>query len=71
MDEAERDRREARSFALSMYEGEPCRACGGVITRDDLEAAVFAGYSRDNRSRAAHGGCWRDGPRQEEWAYPV
>ena len=41
--------------ALSMYEDEPCRICGRLLTMEDLKnGAVFAGYSDDNTSRPAH-----------------
>lgn len=47
------------NIALSMYTGEPCRICGRILTMDDVRAgAVFAGYSKDNKSRAAHKLCW-------------
>ena len=46
-------------IALSMYAGEPRRICGRLLTMDDIKAgAVFAGYSKDNKSRAAHKLCW-------------
>jgi len=45
-------------IVLSMYMDEPCRICGRNILREDLETIVFAGYSDDNTSRAAHKRCW-------------
>lgn len=46
-------------MALSMYANEPCRICGIVLSLDDVKTgAVFAGYSQDNTSRAAHKRCW-------------
>jgi hypothetical protein len=57
-------------LAMSFYAGEPCRVCGELITRDDLHDLVFAGYSKDNKSRSAHGKCWELNRPKEEWAYP-
>ena len=57
-------------MALAMYENEPCRICGENIEKAELRGLVFAGYSRDNKSRAAHGACWTKGLPQIEWAYP-
>lgn len=54
------EREMAAKLAISMYAGEPCRICGREITVDDLEIAVFAGYSDDSKSRVAHGLCWRN-----------
>lgn len=48
----------AGQLALSMYANEPCRICRRMIERSDLYALVFAGYSRDGASRAAHRVCW-------------
>jgi len=37
----------------------------------DIEGgAVFAGYSKDNKSRTAHKKCWNKNIPQEKWAYP-
>ncbi len=52
------EREQAAKMALAMYVGEPCRICGQQIT--DLKGVVFAGYSDDSTSRAAHGLCWRN-----------
>lgn len=52
------DREVAYKTALLMYVNEPCRICGRVIRREDLHDSVFAGYSKDNKSRAAHKRCW-------------
>lgn len=40
--------------------GRRCRICGAPLTNIDLQDAVFAGYSDDKTSRAAHGLCWRN-----------
>lgn len=55
---------------MMMYTNEPCRICGKLITKNDLDELVFAGYSQDNKSRAAHGDCWKKNIPQVEWAYP-
>lgn len=60
----------AIKMALSMYVDEPCRICGQMITWDDINDAVFAGYSTDNKSRSAHGECWRSGLPKHKWQYP-
>ena len=52
------DRVIAAQVAIGMYAGEPCRICGKEITVEDLHLVVFAGYSDDSKSRAAHGLCW-------------
>ena len=50
---------EFTDIALGMYVGEPCRICGLLLTVIDVkDGAVFAGYSKDNKSRAAHKICW-------------
>lgn len=55
-------------FARAMYNQEPCRICGEMIeASDDI---VFAGYSADCKSRAAHRNCWENRPPQNKWAYP-
>jgi len=46
------------NLALAMYANEPCRICGRIITHADVGVAVFAGYSEDSASRAAHQRCW-------------
>lgn len=52
---------ELTGIALSMYVGEPCRICGCLLTVIDVrDGAVFAGYSKDNKSRAAHKLCWNN-----------
>lgn len=43
---------------LMMYANEPCRICGELIQPKDLSELVFAGYSKNNVSRSAHGKCW-------------
>jgi hypothetical protein len=45
----------AARLALAMYENEPCRICGKPIV--DAAEAVFVGYSKDNKARAAHHDC--------------
>lgn len=57
-------------LALAMYANEPCRICGELIRPEDLNDAVFAGYSKYNESRAAHGQCWESKTPISEWAYP-
>ncbi len=63
-------------IALSTYGYEPCRICGKILTNEDLQTAVFAGHSQDNRSRAAHGECWQQwgiaemGDDTSHWAIP-
>lgn len=49
------------TMALHMYTGEPCRICGRILKMDDIrgDGVVFAGYSADNTSRAAHKRCWQ------------
>jgi hypothetical protein len=44
---------------LLMYSNEPCRICGRLLTVDDIETAVFTGYSEDNKERSAHERCWQ------------
>lgn len=64
-------RESAARIAMSMYAGEPCRICGKTLTMKAIESgAVFAGYSKDNKSRAAHKECWNKNVPQEKWAYP-
>lgn len=65
------ERKLSARIALAMYADEPCRICGELIKPEDLQAAVFAGYSADSKSRAAHGPCWEKQLPQEEWAIPV
>lgn len=54
-----------------MYSDEPCRICGKLLSEDDLNDAVYAGYSQGDKSRAAHGECWRANLPKDEWAYPT
>lgn len=58
------------SLALSFYIDEPCRVCGKLIKLSDLKELIFAGYSADNKSRAAHVQCWDQNKPKSEWAYP-
>ena len=58
-------------LALSFYANEPCRICGELIEPKDLKGLVFAGYSIDNKSRAAHDRCWEKNKPKSEWVYPV
>lgn len=53
--------------ALAQYADEPFRVCGEMLTMDDLQTAVFAGYSQDNTSRAAHKRCYDSGVPKSEW----
>lgn len=52
----------------SVYENEPCRICGELISK--ASDAVYAGYSIDNKSRCAHTVCWNKKIPQSQWAYP-
>lgn len=54
-------------IALGQYENEPCRVCGEPLTWVDLQTAVFAGYSQDNTSRAAHKPCFDRNVPKSEW----
>jgi hypothetical protein len=53
-----------------MYANEPCRICGELIEAEEVGDAVYAGYSKGDKSRAAHLSCWRSNKPKEEWAYP-
>lgn len=64
------DKEMAARIAIGMYANEPCRICGERITEADLSTAVFAGYSADSRSRAAHKTCWDKQLPQPAWAIP-
>lgn len=46
------------NIAMSFYLDKPCRICGLPITTQDLEHLVWTGYSKDNKARTAHFGCW-------------
>lgn len=64
------DKESMRELALSMYVNEPCRICGKMITRADLEdGAVFAGYSKDDTGRSAHKECWAK-MEAVKWVHP-
>jgi hypothetical protein len=64
-------RESAVRIAMSFYAGEPCRICGKTLTMKDIEdGAIYAGYSKNNESRAAHKNCWGKNIPQEKWAYP-
>lgn len=67
---AVREIRETLVPVLNMYINEPCRICGKNLTMDDVMDAVFAGYSKDNRSRAAHRACWELNKPKEQWVFP-
>lgn len=63
--------RTLKQIAVGVYADEPCRICGVLLTYEDLlNGAVFAGYSADSKSRAAHKACWDAGRPKEQWAYP-
>jgi hypothetical protein len=47
------------ALVMGMYTNEPCRICRRMILPEDLDGLIFAGYSEDNTSRAAHGKCWQ------------
>lgn len=71
---AEISKESASKIALAMYAGEPCRICGELINPEELEDLIYAGYSKGNKSRSAHGSCWakyQEGEKpKEEWAFP-
>lgn len=56
-------------LVMSFYVGEPCRICGMLITKDDLNKLVYAGYSKNNQARSAHGKCWQENKPKSEWVY--
>lgn len=60
----------AARLLLMAYVDEPCRICGVLLTPEDLETAVFAGYSKEGGSRSAHGDCWALHLPKRAWAYP-
>ena len=68
MSELKISKENATKLALSMYEGEPCRVCGQIIT--DASGCVYAGYSFDNKSRSAHKICWNKNLPKTQWTYP-
>ncbi len=45
----------AVKIAESMYINEPCRVCGELVSAEDFEDLIFAGYSENLESRTAHG----------------
>ena len=55
------------NLVLRFYEGEPCRICGETIT--DASKAVYAGYSKDSKSRAAHKEWWDKNIPQKDWVH--
>jgi hypothetical protein len=60
-------------LALSMYADEPCRICGENIAPEQIKSdgVVFAGYSKDSKSRSAHKACWDSRPDDvSKWANP-
>ena len=56
-------------LAMAFYIDEPCRICGELIKQEDLKDLVYAGYSKDNLSRSAHGECWSKNIPKEQWKY--
>lgn len=54
---------------MATHIDELCRICGKPIEREDLDQSVYAGYSKYNEARSAHGECWSKNIPQEEWAY--
>ncbi len=58
-------------IAEAMYASEPCRICGKLITFEKLGKSVFAGYSSFNKSRLAHGECWKRNLAKAYWAFPI
>ena len=53
--------------SLVTVEDETCRVCGETIGKAE---AVWAGWSQNNESRAAHRSCWYKNIPKEQWAYP-
>ena len=53
--------------SLVTVENEPCRVCGTTIGHAQ---AIWAGWSRSNKSRVAHRSCWYKNVPKEQWAYP-
>ncbi len=66
------DKKFAVSMMINMYINEPCRICGKIITKDDLNELIFTGYSECSKARAAHGSCWKNHGKDdtETWEYP-
>ena len=66
------DKKFAASMMINMYTNEPCRICGKLITKDDLNELKFAGYSECSKARAAHGSCWENHGKDDTktWKYP-
>ncbi len=55
----------------SKYANEPCRICGKLLTLEDVtNNIIFAGYSLNQETRAAHSECWEQNIPKEQWAYP-
>jgi len=53
------DKATALEIVMDMYLGEPCTVCGKTFeTRQNLDGAVWAGYSEERPGRLAHGECW-------------
>jgi len=69
-----KNRKQAFEAAISMYI-EPCRICGEMLTRKDLDTAVWAGWGlrEDGKSsRVAHLSCWETRKDdQANWAFPT
>lgn len=64
------NRKDVLEMAIMAYVDEPCRICGKPITREDMtNHARFAGYSKNDKSRAAHNDCWEKNIPVEEWMY--
>ena len=61
---------QALNLALAMYVHEPCRICGEWFTRDTVHDAVWAGYSKNEKARAAHKSCWEKYANEPDvWEY--
>lgn len=66
----ELDKNTALDIVFGMYANEPCRICGANITLEQVKSdAVFAGYSKDNKSRNAHKKCWDKNTPKDKWIY--
>lgn len=56
-------------FLIGFYLNEPCRICGKYLIKSDAPTIVWAGYSKNNEARSAHGKCWNENKPEIEWVY--